>query len=135
MRLKLMKPGEVLVDAQITSLTTADEHGSLTLRPRHIDFTTKLVPSIFSYRVAGGERHDEQEHFAAVDEGVLVKQGDEVLVAVRHGVCCDNLEDLRRTVLQEFAHREEQERKARSVLANLESSIMRRFIEVEWAND
>jgi F-type H+-transporting ATPase subunit epsilon len=48
------------------------------------------------------ETEAEGEVYVAVDEGVLVKTGPEVLVSVRNAIGGTELEDLREAVEQEF---------------------------------
>ena len=44
--------------------------------PGHIDMVAALAPGILSYTV-----HDGREEFLGTDEGILVKNGPEVLVS------------------------------------------------------
>lgn len=72
-----------------------------------------------------------EETFIAVDEGVLVKAGRNVLVSVRNAIGGTNLGKLREAVEREFVNLNEHERSIRSVLAKLESSFIRRFVEIK----
>jgi len=65
--------------------------------------------------------------FVAVDEGVLVKTGAEVLVSVRRAIVGKDLAKLRELVEQEFSTLDESERNARSVMAKLETGFLNRF--------
>ncbi len=65
----------------------------------------------------------------AVDEGVLVKSGQDVLVSVRNAIGGTDLSKLHAAVGQEFLNLNDQEKKVRSVLAKLESGFIRRFAE------
>lgn len=123
MKLKVLLPTEVLLQAEVSKVKAEAENGHFTLLPRHIDFIAALVPGIFTYVLhpQGKERH------LALDEGVLVKQGDEVLVSAARAVLGDNLEQLGEAVENELKQLEETERKARSVLARLEADTLRRF--------
>lgn len=53
------------------------ENGSFGLLPRHIDVVTALVPGILAYVDGNG-----RQHLVGIDEGILVKCGDEVRVAI-----------------------------------------------------
>ena len=64
----------------------------------------------------------------AVDEGVLVKKGGEVLVSVRNAIVGEDLGLLRETVDREFLHLDEQERTVRLALAKMETAFIRRFV-------
>ena len=63
----------------------------------------------------------------AVDEGVLVKTGADVLVSVRNAIAGTDLGQLREAVQREFLHLDEQEKNVRSVLAKMEGDLMRRM--------
>jgi F-type H+-transporting ATPase subunit epsilon len=65
----------------------------------------------------------------AVDEGVLVKSGLNVLVSVRNAIAGTDLSKLHKAIDQEFLNLDEQEKRVRSVLAKLESGFIRRFAE------
>ena len=62
----------------------------------------------------------------AVDEGVLVKTGLDVLVSVRNAIGGTDLGQLREAVEREFLTLNEQEQSVRSVMAKMESGFIRR---------
>jgi len=86
------------------------------------------VPGIFIY-----ETEEGGEVYVAVDEGVLVKTGQEVLVSVRNAIVGMDLSQLREAVENEFLTMDESEQRMRSVMAKLESGLVRRL--VEFHND
>ena len=63
----------------------------------------------------------------AVDEGVLVKTGAEVLVSVRLALAGADLSQLRTMVEKEFLTLNAEEQRVRSVMARLETSFLRGF--------
>ena len=63
----------------------------------------------------------------AVDEGVLVKTGPDVLVSVRRAIAGKDLAQLHTAVEKEFLTMDERERNVRSVTAKLETGLLRRF--------
>ena len=65
----------------------------------------------------------------AVDEGVLVKTGLDVLVSVRNAIGGTDLGQLREAVEREFLHLNEREQSVRSVMAKMESGFIRRLVE------
>ena len=65
----------------------------------------------------------------AVDEGVLVKTGLDVLVSVRHAIGGTDLGQLHEAVEKEFLTLDEQEQSVRSVMAKMESDLIRRLAE------
>ena len=86
------------------------------------------MPGIFIY-----ETEEAGEVYVAVDEGVLVKTGQEVLVSVRNAIVGMDLSQLREAVENEFLIMDESEQRMRSVMAKLESGLVRRL--VEFHND
>ena len=125
MKLKVLLPNEVMVDRAVTKVIAEAENGSFCLLPRHIDFVAALVPGILSFESSSGE-----EVFLAVDEGILVKCGAEVLVSTRNAVRGADLETLKQTVEKQFRVLDEREKLTRSALAKFEASIMRHFKEL-----
>lgn len=123
MKLTVLLPTGVLVDQEVTKVTAEAENGSFCLLPRHIDFLAALVPGLLSFENEAGE-----EEFLAVDEGILVKCGSEVMVSTRNAVRGAPLGQLRQAVEKQFRVLDEREQQARSVLAKLEADLVVRFI-------
>ena len=124
MRLKILLPAEVLIERDVTKVVAEAENGSFCLLERHIDFVAALVPGILSF-----ESDEGPEEFLAVDEGILVKCGSEVLVSTRNAVYGPDLGTLKETVEKQFRVLDDKEKNARSAIARLEADIVRRFIE------
>jgi F-type H+-transporting ATPase subunit epsilon len=59
-----------------------------------------------------------------------VKTGRDVMVSVRNAVAGDDLGQLRETVDREFLNLDEREQSVRSVLAKLETSFVRRMMDL-----
>ncbi|MFZ6030150.1 MAG: F0F1 ATP synthase subunit epsilon [Chloroflexota bacterium] len=133
MRLKIALPTRLLYDGQVRKVSAEALDGSFTLLPRHIDFVTQLVPGIL-YFDAGREEDEAdaaQETFFAVDEGILVKRGSDVLVSTRNAVRSADLESLHGIVREHFETLDEHERRARTSLARMEADFVRRFLTIE----
>lgn len=126
MKLKVLLPTEVFLEEEVSKVSAEAENGSFCLLPRHIDFVTALVPGLFSYVTKAG-----REIFLAVDAGILVKCGPEVLVSTRRAVRGPELGDLKDTVRREFRTLDEREEQTRTVMAKLEAGFVRRFIKLE----
>lgn len=126
MKLTVWLPAEVLLEEQVVRIKGEAENGWFGLLPKHVDFTTALVPGILTF-----ERKNGPEEYLAVDHGILVKCGTEVSVSTRNAVRGTNLEELKKDVEKQFRDREEQEKKARAFEAKLETDLVRRLLEAE----
>ena len=123
MNLKILLPSEIF--AQITGVTriVAETHdGSFGLLPNRLDCVAALGPGILIYQTPA-----DGEVFTAVDQGVLVKTGRDVLVSVRRALRGSDLSQLRDAVEQEFLTLDESEQSLRTVMAKLETGFLRRF--------
>ena len=126
MHLQVLLPTGILVDSPVAKVIAEAENGSFCLLPRHIDFVAALSPGILSFTTEDGA-----EQFAAIDEGILLKNGPEVLVSVRNAVIGADLGLLRLTIHESFEALDEREKRARGALAHLEADFVRRFIELQ----
>jgi F-type H+-transporting ATPase subunit epsilon len=123
MNLKVLLPFKVFAEKTGVSRIVAESHaGSFGLLPHRLDCVAALAPGILVFETAA-----EGEVCIAVDEGILVKTGTDVLVSVRNAIGGADLGQLRAAVNQEFLDLDEQEKSVRSVLAKLESGFIRRF--------
>ena len=126
MKLKVLLPTEILIHEEVVKVVAEAENGSFCILPRHVDFLAALVPGIFSFVTSGGV-----EQFLAVDEGILIKCGPEVLVSTRNAVRGPDLGKLEQTVEKSFQVLEDRERMARSAVAKLEANFIRRLMEFQ----
>jgi F-type H+-transporting ATPase subunit epsilon len=92
MKLKVLLPSQILINEEALKISVEAENGSFTMLPRHIDFVAALVPGLLSFVDKDGE-----ERFLAVNEGILVKCGSEVLVSSRDAVIGPDLGSLTST--------------------------------------
>jgi len=124
MNLKVLLPFGIFAERTGVSRIVAETHeGSFGLLPQRLDCVAALVPGILIY-----ETEMEGEVYVAVDEGVLVKTGPEVLVSVRQAIGGTDLDQLRDAVEQEFLTLDEHEQSVRSVLTKMESDFIRRMV-------
>lgn len=126
MRLRVLVPTEVLVDETVSKVVAEAANGSFGLLPRHVDFAAALVPGVLVYVAADG-----RESYVAVDDGILVKCGPEVLVSVRNAVRSDAVEGLRGSVASHVRHLDDEQQRARAALGRLEAGALRRLAELE----
>ena len=123
MNLKVLLPFRVFVEKTGVSRIVAEtREGSFGLLPHRLDCVAALTPGIMIC-----ENEAEGESYVAVDEGVLIKTGPDVLVSVRRALGGMDLGQLRYAVEQEFLTLDEHEQSARSVLAKMESDLIRRM--------
>lgn len=122
MQICLRLPSRILFEGPATRLKGEAADGGFGILPNHVDFVTALVPSVLLITQADG-----CERIYGIDEGLLVKKGHRVEVAVRRAVESDSLEALRETVGSSFAGLEDEERVARAALSRLEADMVRRF--------
>ena len=124
MNLKILLPFKVFAEKTgVLRIVAGTRDGSFGLLPNRLDCTAALVPGILVF-----ETEAEGEVFVAVDDGVLVKAGTDVLVSVRNAIGGMDLDQLREAVEREFLNLDEQEKSVRSVLVKLESGFIRRFV-------
>ena len=129
MNLKILLPFQIFAEKKGVSRIVAEtREGSFGLLPHRLDCVAALEPGILIY-----ETEEEGEVYVAVDEGVLVKTGQNVLVSVRNAIAGTDLSQLREAVEKEFLTLDESEQRIRSVMAKLESGLVRRL--VEFHND
>ena len=100
--------------------------GSFCLLPRHIDFVSVLVPSILTFQSQNGT-----EQYLVHDEGILVKQDLEVLIAIKHGLIENTLGSLKNRLEKEFQDIETQEKKTKQLLTDMEVDFIKRFLEIK----
>jgi F-type H+-transporting ATPase subunit epsilon len=123
MKLKLQVPTHVVVDQTVEKVIAEGLQGSFCLLPRHVDYLAVLVPGLLTFVDS-----DHQEQFAAIDQGILVKRGAEVLVSTRQATRSGDLEHLRQVVEEEFSQLDERERAAQAATAKLEASFLRGYL-------
>lgn len=123
MKLKVLLPFQVFAETTGVSRIVAEtREGSFGLLPHRLDCVAALTPGILIY-----ENEAEGEAYIAVDEGVLIKTGPDVLVSVRDAIAGMDLRQLREAVEKEFLTLGEHEQNVRSVIARMESGFIRRM--------
>jgi len=127
MNLKILLPFGIFLQEQDVLRIVADTGGgSLGLLPHRLDCVAALKPGILSYGTQDGVNH-----YVALDEGVLIKAGDEVLVSVRRAIGGTDLAKLHDTVIHEFMTETKQEQESRAAVAKMESGLVGRFAEFQ----
>jgi F-type H+-transporting ATPase subunit epsilon len=123
MHLKILLPFKVFVDINnVSNIVMETSEGSYGLLPQRLDCVAALVPGIFMYEIQNGSAK-----YIAVDSGVMVKAGSEVLVSVRNAIGGVDLGKLSELVKNEFMKQDEEESSMRAVTLKLESGFIYSF--------
>jgi len=123
MQLKILLPFKVFAEQQnISRLVAKTTQGFIGFLPQRLDCAVALTPGILMW-----ETPQDGEVFAAIDDGILVKTGAEILISVRGAVGGQDLESLHEAVIQDFTKESEDEKTLRFALSKLESGFLHRF--------
>jgi F-type H+-transporting ATPase subunit epsilon len=118
MDLKILLPYKIFAEVKNVRAVTADTNsGSYGFLPQRLDCVAILVPGIFSYET-------NAIHYLAIDAGILIKTGSQVLVSVRNAIGGVDLGKLGDAVKNEFLKLDDSEKNTRYVVAKLESGLM-----------
>ncbi|MXS80670.1 F-type H+-transporting ATPase subunit epsilon [Nitrosomonas eutropha] len=122
MHVNLHLPTRLLFGCEAKQVFAEAENGAFAMLPNHTDFVAALLPSVLVITDAEGV-----ELFFGIDQGVLVKHGHQVDIAVRRAVQSEDLVNLNNIIQTTFIEVDENERVARTALSRLEAGIVRRF--------
>lgn len=124
MNLEIWLPFELFAERSDVLLIVAETRsGSFGFLPRRSDCAVALHAGVLIYEIEGGE-----EEFVAVDGGMIVKSGPDVLVMVRQAMWGTDLSHLWRTVDREFLQRSDREQHIGAVLTRMESRFVARLV-------
>ncbi|MDR3688088.1 MAG: F0F1 ATP synthase subunit epsilon [Fimbriimonas sp.] len=127
MNLKVLLPFRVFLEkADVSRIVVETIEGSFGLLPHRLDCVAPLVPGILTYEMEG-----KAETYVAIDRGVLVKEGPNVIISVRQAIAGAELEQLKDSLEKQFLTLDEQEQKVRIATAKLESGFVRRFASLQ----
>ncbi len=130
MNLKVLLPFRIFADLSgVTRIVAESIQGSFGLLPNRLDCAAALVPGILAY-----ETPAEGTVYLAVDDGVLVKTGADVLVSVRRAIGGADLSALHRAVEQQFSVLDAQQRAVRAAVTKMEGSLIGRMVQLEQAD-
>ena len=127
MNLRILVPFGVFAEkADVLRVVADTTDGSYGLLPNRLDCVAALVPGILTY-----EAKDGGTVYVGIDQGVLVKAGDQVTVSVRRAIGGSDLGQLKDSVERDFLKLDEQQRNVCTAVAKMESSLMGRLAEFE----
>ena len=127
MNLKILLPFRVFLEQiEVSRIVAETPEGSIGLLPHRRDCVAALAPGILAYETTGGGMV-----YVAVDEGVLVKAGAEVIISVRRAIGGTDLGQLHEAVKREFLALDEEERNVRTAVDKMDGGFIRRFAEFQ----
>ncbi len=123
MELKILLPYKVFAEIKnVDNIVAETSEGSFGFLPQRLDCVAVLVPGIFAYQT-------DKMYYIAVDEGLLVKTGSQVLVSVKNAIGGVELGNLADTIKNEFKTVDENEEKVQQMVSKLESGFLAKLKE------
>jgi len=114
--------------ANVERIVVMTQTGSFGLLPHRMDCAAVVPPGLFAYSTSATD-----EVHLAVDAGMLIKTGADVVLCVRRAIAGADLGRLRQAVQQELKQLSDQESSNLKTLAHLESGLVREFVKLQRA--
>jgi F-type H+-transporting ATPase subunit epsilon len=125
--LKVLLPFQIFAEkTEVSRIVAETRDGSFGLLPHRLDCVAAIAPGILTY-----DTKEEGTVYLAVDEGVLVKTGADVLVSVRHAIGGADLSQLHEAVKHQFLALDARERDVRVAIGKLEGGLVRRLADFQ----
>lgn len=125
----MFTPNHQIVKEKISKLVGEGMEGSFGVLPKHVDFVTKIIASILSFT------DEEGEGYLAIDEGIMVKIGEEVRLSAREALESRNLEELQEQMIRQFQQSQEEDQRASMELTRLEFGIIKSFYDLKESSE
>ena len=122
MELVICSPLQTVVQAKIKKVSFEALDGYRTLLPKHVDFVSALGIGIITY-----VPEDSTPKYVACHQGIVVKQGDKVIITAQGTITGDTLEELREHIKLDFKQNEEHRKELSAAMARLELGLARGF--------
>ena len=123
MELKILLPFKIFADIKkVSRVVIETSEGSYGLLPQRLDCVAALLPGIFTY-----ESEKDGVQYLAVDTGVMIKAGNQVLVSVRNAIGGADLGKLGKLVKKDFKSEDENQKQVTTVIAKLERGFIYSF--------
>ncbi|MFT4746050.1 MAG: F-type H+-transporting ATPase subunit epsilon [Congregibacter sp.] len=130
MLLKVLLPNKVFAKHRnVLRVILETIEGSYGILPNRRDCAAALPPGILTYETELGK-----ETYIAIDQGIFVKKGNDVIVSVRHAIQGNGLEQLRDAIKTQFLTLDKREQEIRFAMDKLESSFLQRLTEFSTAS-
>jgi F-type H+-transporting ATPase subunit epsilon len=118
--MKILLPYKIYADEHgVKEVVAVTAQGSFGLLPHRLDCTAVLAPGILTYTTEQGA-----VEYVAVDEGILVKAGTDVLISVRKAIGGTDLGELHKQVTDQFMKLNEQEKNVQTVMRSVEAGFI-----------
>ncbi len=124
--LKILLPDKTFLKREVKKVTAEAENGWFCLLPKHVDFATSLTPGILMLTTPEGKGI-----LLAIDEGILVKYGEKVIISTRNAIEGEDLGELKDRVEEIFIKTDEREKDTQTALSKLEADFVRSFLNLE----
>lgn len=122
--LKILLPYQVFFESDVVKRIVIETNaGVFGILPNRLDCVATMVPGILTYEI-----QDCEEAYVAVDEGIFVKYGNDVLITVRNAFTGVNLGELQALIESEFLNLDEREKGVKLVISKLESEFVHRYV-------
>ncbi|MFT6990284.1 MAG: F-type H+-transporting ATPase subunit epsilon [Paraglaciecola sp.] len=129
MNLDILLPNKVFAKHKnVMRVIVETLEGSYGILPNRRDCTAALAPGILTYEIESGK-----EIYIAIDQGIVVKKGNDILVSVRQAIQGISLSQLREAIKAEFLTLDEKQQEIRFAMDKLESSFLQRLTEFSTA--
>ena len=126
MKVRILTPIGVVLDEEAEKISFESLTGSRTFFPHHIDTVSALPQNIVTVRTT-----KKKDIYIACTQGVLVKQGEQVLLSAHKAVIGEKLDELAKLIQTEFAQDEDNRRQVNSAIARLEAQLSRGFMNLK----
>ncbi len=125
--LKILLPFRVFADERdVKEVVAQTAQGSYGILPNRLDCAGSLESGILTYR-----NHSEETIDLAIDQGVLIKVGEDIMISVRDAIGGIPLGELHQAVQRQFLDISENEKADRSSLAKMETGFIQSLIKIE----
>jgi F-type H+-transporting ATPase subunit epsilon len=126
LNVKILLPSEVFLKGEVSKLTAEAVNGSFCLLPKHVDFVSAIIPGILIMEDA-----EAKKSFYALDQGILVKKGDDVFISTRNAFSIPDLGKGKEIVEEKFKVIDDREKTSRAAAYRLEADMVRRLMEIK----
>lgn len=120
MDLKVLLPFQVFIEqSDVISIVAETTNGSFGLLAHRLDCITNLSAGILTY-----ETEAAGPVYIAIDEGMLIKKAEKVVIFVRRAIGGADLSQLRSMMEQKFKTHDDKEKNIREVMDKLETGFL-----------